>query len=52
VQTPWAILLCKFQDNASEPYSRQRYEELFTSAGAGKLHMVVFLRTCHMESSI
>jgi hypothetical protein len=39
MQTPWAILLCKFNDNNSEPYPRQRYEELFTTAGAGKFNM-------------
>lgn len=44
IQTPWAILLCKFKDNDSEPYGRQRYEELFTSAGVGKLNMVDFFR--------
>jgi hypothetical protein len=44
VKTPWAILLCKFKDDSSEPYSRHRYEELFTSAGAGKLNLVDFFR--------
>ena len=38
--SPWAILLCKFQDNDTEPYDRQRYLELFTSAGIGKFGMV------------
>ena len=44
VATPWAILLCKFSDDASEPYPRQRYEELFTTAGSGKFNMVDFFR--------
>jgi hypothetical protein len=44
MQTPWAILLCKFNDNASEPYPRQRYEDLFTSSGVGKMNMVDFFR--------
>lgn len=42
--TPWAILLCKFSDNATEPYPRARFEEIFTSAGNGKLNMVDFFR--------
>jgi hypothetical protein len=40
VQTPWAIILCKYQDNDTEPYPWQRFEDLFTSTGAGKLNMV------------
>src|SRR3712207_5168364 len=40
--TPWAVLLCKFQDDLSGPYGRQRYEDLFTSAGAGRLNMIGF----------
>ena len=40
--SPWAILLCKFKDNDQEPYVRERYLELFTSAGTGKLGMVDF----------
>jgi hypothetical protein len=42
--TPWAILLCKFSDVSTEPYLRSRYEEIFTSAGAGKFNMVDFFR--------
>lgn len=44
IQSPWAVLLCKFKDDASEPYGRQRYEDLFTSSGVGKLNMVDFFR--------
>lgn len=44
IQSPWAILLCKFQDDDSEPYGRQRYEDLFTGSGVGKLNMVDFFR--------
>jgi hypothetical protein len=40
--TPWAVLLCKFSDVTTEPYPRSRYEEIFTSAGAGKFNMVDF----------
>jgi hypothetical protein len=42
VNTPWAVLLCKFSDDDSEPYDRSRYEQLFTTAGNGKLNMVTF----------
>jgi hypothetical protein len=42
--TPWAILLCKFSDVLTEPYPRLRYEEIFTTAGAGKWNMVDFFR--------
>jgi hypothetical protein len=42
IATPWAILLCKFNDNASEPIPRSHYERLFTSAGAGSPNMPTF----------
>ena len=44
IQTPWAVLRCKFKDDDSEPYGRQRYDDLFTSSGVGKLNMVDFFR--------
>ena len=44
MQTPWAILLCKFKDDDREPYTRQLFEELFTSSGAGKFNMVDYFR--------
>jgi hypothetical protein len=44
MQTPWAILLCKFKDDDREPYTKQRFEELFTSSGAGKFNMVDYFR--------
>ncbi|MGH8856681.1 MAG: hypothetical protein ACREXG_01405 [Polaromonas sp.] len=40
--SPCAVLLCKFSDDSSEPYPRQRYEQLFTPAGAGRFNMVDF----------
>ena len=40
--TPWAILLCKFNDDESEPISRQHYEKLFTLTGNNSLNMVDF----------
>ena len=44
MQTPWAILLTKFNDNNDEPFPRLRYEEIFTSAGSGKWNMVDYFR--------
>jgi len=41
-KTPWAILLCKFSDNDSEPFPRTFYDNLFTEAGVGTLNMVDF----------
>jgi hypothetical protein len=35
VATPWAILLCKFNDDPVEPHPRSFYEKLFTTAGTG-----------------
>jgi hypothetical protein len=35
MNTPWAILLVKFSDGDAEPYARERYEEIFTTAGSG-----------------
>ncbi|HET8955114.1 MAG TPA: VCBS repeat-containing protein [Solirubrobacterales bacterium] len=46
-KTPWAVLLCRFNDSAIEPIPRQYYERLFTTAGAGTLNMVEFF--CHMS---
>ncbi|MDQ3893430.1 MAG: hypothetical protein M3292_02015 [Actinomycetota bacterium] len=37
--TRWAVLLCKFNDNDSEPLPRSFYERLFTTAGAGSRNM-------------
>lgn len=42
MNTPWAILLVKFNDNANEPLDRAYHESLFTPAGAGTLNMVAF----------
>jgi hypothetical protein len=43
--TPWAILLCKFNDDTSAAiYPRSRFDELFTSAGNGKFNMVDYFR--------
>jgi PASTA domain len=42
--TPWAILLCRFNDDAREPFPRQHYENLFTNAGTGLNNLVDFFR--------
>ena len=45
MDTPWAILRIKFNDNNSEPYPRSYYENLFTSTGVGRgNNMVDFFR--------
>lgn len=44
VKTPWAVLLCKFKDDNSEPFTRQFYERFFTSVGAGSQNMVDYFR--------
>jgi hypothetical protein len=44
MNTPWAILLIHFKDSLDEPFPRSRYEEIFTSAGAGKWNMVDYFR--------
>lgn len=41
-KTPWAILLCKFSDNDTEPFNFQFYENLFTQTGAGMQNMVAY----------
>ena len=41
---PWAILLCKFKGDDSEPYPRDYYEDLFTASGIGTLNMADFFR--------
>jgi hypothetical protein len=44
--TPWAILLCKFNDDTTEPQPRTFYEKLFTAAGVGSHNMVDFFGDC------
>jgi len=39
VKAPWAVLLCKFKDDLSEPFPRSFYENLFTISGAGTMNM-------------
>ncbi len=42
--TPWAVLLCTFSDDTTQPLPRSRYEELFTAAGAGTWNMPDYFR--------
>lgn len=42
INSPWAILLCKFNDDSREPYPLSRYQDLFTRSGIGKFGMVDF----------
>jgi hypothetical protein len=47
MKTPWAIILCKFSDDDSEPFPIQYYKDLFTSADVGsKFNMVKFFHDC------
>jgi hypothetical protein len=45
LNTPWAILKCKWNDIDDEPLSDDYVEKLFTTAGAGTLNMVDFFDT-------
>jgi len=44
VQSPWAVILVRFQDNTDPLPSMTIYNDLFTSAGTGKENMVDFFR--------
>lgn len=43
-KSPWAVLLCKFSDDLTEPFVRSFYEDLFTTSGVGTHNMVDFFR--------
>lgn len=43
-ETPWAVLLCKFNDNNAEPFPVVYYRNLFTNAGVGLFNIVDFFR--------
>ena len=46
-QTPWAIILCKFTDNNSEPFPMQYYQDLFTKNDKGSAwNMVRYFHDC------
>ena len=44
IKSSWAVLLCKFNDDSTEPFTRDYYEDLFTSSGIGSQNMVDFFR--------
>src|SRR4051794_19602791 len=44
MKTQWAILLVKFSGDDTEPYARERCEDIFTTAGLGKWNMVDYFR--------
>jgi hypothetical protein len=44
VDNPWAILLCKWEDDSSEPFPILYYQNLFTAAGVGFNNQVDFFR--------
>jgi M6 family metalloprotease-like protein len=53
MQTPWAIILCKFSGDASEPFPRKHYEDLFTLSGNGTHNMVdYFLDVSHGQIDV
>src|SRR5215510_8035599 len=41
MQTPWAVILCKFTDGNDEPHTQEYYEDLFTVRGIGSPWNVV-----------
>jgi hypothetical protein len=43
-ETPWAVLLCTFNDDATLPFTRRFYENLLTNAGTGYNNMVDYYR--------
>jgi hypothetical protein len=47
MKTPWAIILCKFADDDSEPFPIQYYKDLFTKGDIGSnRNMVKFFNDC------
>jgi hypothetical protein len=45
IQTPWAILLCRWNGNDSTTaWGKSRYDDLFTAAGVGKFNLVDYFR--------
>ena len=37
IKSSWAVLLCKFSDDSTEPFPRDYYEDLFTATGIGSV---------------
>lgn len=44
METPWAVILCKFTDDDSEPFPKQKYLDLFTGDGSASWNMVRYFR--------
>lgn len=44
VEQPWAVLLCKFSDDLSEPFPRSFYENLFSISGTRTMNLTDFFR--------
>ncbi len=44
IESSWAVLLCKFNDDSTEPFTTDYYDDLFTSSGVGSRNMVDFFR--------
>ena len=44
IKSSWAVLLCKFSDDSTEPFTRDYYEDLFTASGVGSQNMVDYFR--------
>lgn len=50
MDTPWAVLKCKFKDNNVEPFNDDFYHRLFTREGIGSQNMVDYFDDCsHSE---
>lgn len=46
MNTPWAVLKCKFTDNDDEPFADDVYRRLFTRVGVGSQNMVDYFHDC------
>ena len=44
MQTPWAIILCKFTDGDAEPHTMQYYQDLFTSSTDTNWNLVRYFK--------
>jgi hypothetical protein len=42
IKTSWAVILCKFNDDLTEPLSKNYYKNLLTSAGNGTQNIVEY----------
>ncbi len=49
-KSSWAVLLCKFNDDPTEPFAKDYYSDLFTASGIGSQNMVDFFRDVSHEN--